>query len=370
MEFTVQKPDFLREISRIQGVVERKNTIPILSNVLLDCKNGKVGLAATDLEVGLKTSFDAEVSKEGSITLSAKKLHEIARALPNAPVKMKGESNHWVTLKCQKSRFRMVGLPKDDFPSLPEQTLDKGIKIPATALKSMIERVLFATTADDARYSLNGTLLILRKGFVALIASDGHRLSFISREMDVNPSEKEIRVVVPRKAMAEIAKLCAEMDDQDVLFGREENHLFFQIGGCMLDCRVLEGSFPNFDKVIPKDNDKTLELGTEDFGHALRRVSLVSDERTRPVKLNLTTGNLNISSQNPDTGEANESLDVDYDGPDMSIGFNAKYLMDFVNVVGTEKVLLSVKNEMSQGLLRPQSGDGQDYKYVIMPMRV
>jgi DNA polymerase-3 subunit beta len=155
-----------------------------------------------------------------------------------------------------------------------------------------------------------------------------------------------------------------------VSFGREENHLFFQIGGCMLDCRVLEGSFPNFDKVIPKDNDKTLELGTEDFGHALRRVSLVSDERTRPVKLNLTTGNLNISSQNPDTGEANESLDVDYDGPDMSIGFNAKYLMDFVNVVGTEKVLLSVKNEMSQGLLRPQNGDGQDYKYVIMPMRV
>lgn len=370
MEFTVQKTDFLREISRIQGVVERKNTIPILANVLLDCKQGKVELAATDLEVGLKTSFPAEVTKEGSITLSAKKLHEIARALPDAPLKMKGEANHWVTLKCQNSRFRMVGLPRDDFPTLPEPTLDEGIRIPAGSLKAMIERVLFATTADDARYSLNGALFILRKGFVALIASDGHRLSFVSREMDVNPSEKEIRVVVPRKAMSELSKLCAEMDDQEVRFGRQENHLFFQVGGCILDCRVLEGSFPNFDKVIPKDNDKVLELRTTEFGDALRRVSLVSEERTRPVKLSLSSGKMEISSQNPDTGEANESLGVDYDGPEVTIGFNAKYLMDFVNVVGTEKVLLSVKNEMSQGLLRPQNGEGQDYKYVIMPMRV
>ena len=370
MEFTVQKPDFLREIARIQGVVERKNTIPILSNVLLEAGKGQVGLAATDLEVGLKTSFPAEVGKEGSITLSAKKLHEIARALPDAPLKVKGEANHWVTLKCQNSRFRMVGLPQDDFPTLPKQSLDQGVRIAAGPLKSMIERVIFATTADDARYSLNGSLLILRKGFVALVASDGHRLSFVSREMKVEPSEKEIRVVVPRKALAELGRLCAEMDDEEVQFGRQENHLFFQVGGCVLDCRVLEGSFPNFDKVIPKDNDKNLELGTQEFGDALRRVSLVSDERTRPVKLSLSSGKMDISSQNPDTGEANESLDVDYDGPEMSIGFNAKYLLDFVQIVGTENIVLSLKNEMSQGLLRPQNGNGQDYKYVIMPMRV
>ena len=338
--------------------------------MLLEAGKNKVELAATDLEVGLKTSFAAEVAKEGAITLSAKKLHEIARALPDAPLKVKGEANHWVTLKCEKSRFRMVGLPQDDFPTLPKKSLDKGIRIPAGPLKSMIERVIFATTADDARYSLNGSLFILRKGFVALVASDGHRLSFISREMDVSPSEQEIRVVVPRKALAELSRLCGEMDDEEVQFGRQENHLFFQVGGCVLDCRVLEGSFPNFEKVIPKDNDKKLELATPEFGDALRRVSLVSDERTRPVKLSLSSGKMDISSQNPDTGEANESLGVDYDGPEMSIGFNAKYLLDFVQIVGTEKVILSLKNEMSQGLLRPQNGDGQDYKYVIMPMRV
>jgi DNA polymerase-3 subunit beta len=188
--------------------------------------------------------------------------------------------------------------------------------------------------------------------------------------MKVEPSEKEIRVVVPRKALAELARLCGEMDDEDVLFGRQENHLFFQVGGCVLDCRVLEGSFPNFDKVIPKDNDKNLEFETPQFGDALRRVSLVSDERTRPVKLTVTSGKMEISSQNPDTGEASETLGVDYDGPEMSIGFNAKYLLDFIQIVGTEKIVLSLKNEMSQGLLRPQNGDGQDYKYVIMPMRV
>jgi DNA polymerase-3 subunit beta len=233
----------------------------------------------------------------------------------------------------------------------------------------MIERVIFATTADDARYSLNGALFILRKGFVALVASDGHRLSFISKEIDVNPSDKEIKVVVPRKALAELGRLCSELDEE-VSFGHEENHLFFQVGGCRLDCRVLEGSFPNFDKVIPKDNDKHLEMETSEFGDALRRVSLVSDERTRPVKLALSSGKMEISSQNPETGEASESLALEYGGPEMAIGFNAKYLLDFVQIVGADKILLSLKNEMSQGLLRPKDGDGQDYKYVVMPMRV
>ena len=369
MEFTVQKPDFLREISRIQGVVERKNTIPILSNVLMKAKGDGVQLLATDLEVGLKTHAPAEVKAKGAITLSAKKLFEITRALPEAPICFKSEANSWVTITCEKSRFRMVGLPQDDFPSLPEPTLDKGVRIGGAPLKSMIERVIFATTADDARYSLNGSLLILRKNFVALVSSDGHRLAYVSRELPVDPSETEIRVVVPRKALAELGRLCSEMDDE-MSFGQQENHLFFQIGGCVLDCRVLEGNFPNFDKVIPRDNDNVVEIATSELGAALKRVSLVSDERTRPVKLSLSEGKLDISSNNPETGEASESLSIDYKGPDLEIGFNAKYLLDFLQIVGVEKVSLALKNEMSQGLLRPVNGEGQDYRYVVMPMRV
>lgn len=370
MEFTVQKADLLREMSRAQGVVERKNTIPILANVLLRADQGMIEFRATDLEVGLRTSCPAEVKASGSITLSAKKLFEIARALPNAPIHFKAQSNQWVSITCEKSKFRMVGLPPEDFPSLPEESFDKGIRFPGEAFRSMVERVIFATTSDDARYSLNGALLLLRKSFVALVASDAHRLAYISRELPVSPKEKEVRVVVPRKALHEVARLCGEMDDQEVAFGHKETHLFFRVGNCTLDCRVLEGNFPNFEKVIPKDNDKEILLSVEEFGAAMKRVSLLSDERTRPVKLSLSSEKLEISSTNPETGEASESLAVDYGKDELSIGFNARYLMEFVSVVGGEGLHLSFKDEMSQVLMRPKDAEGQDYRYVVMPMRI
>ena len=357
-------------MSRIHGVVERKNTIPILANVLLRASDGRIDMLATDLEVGLRTSCEAKVKAEGAVTLSAKKLFEITRALPNAPIKLKEQPNHWVGLECEKSRFRMVGLPQEDFPTLPEATFDKGVKFPATAFRQMVERIIFATTADDARYSLNGALLLLRKSFVALVASDGHRLAYISRELDISPKEKEIRVVVPRKALIEVCRLCAENEDGEVLFGRDENHLFFQVGGSTLDCRVLEGNFPNFEKVIPKDNDKEIELAASDLGNIMKRVSLLSDERTRPVKVTVSEGKMEVSSNNPETGEASETVSIDYSGPSVSIGFNARYLMDFVGVVGGEQLILSLKDEMNQALLRPKDSEGQDYRYVVMPMRI
>ena len=263
----------------------------------------------------------------------------------------------------------MVGLPQEDFPKLPEAVFDEGVRIPSAAFKSMIDRVVFATTGDDARYSLNGALMILRNSFLALVASDGHRLAYVAQELPVKPKESEVKVVVPRKALAEVARLCGEVDE-DVSFGQEENHLFFKVGGTTLDCRVLEGKFPNFDKVIPKDNDKDIDLETKAFGSAMRRVSLVSDERSRPVKLMLSKGTLEISSTNPETGEANESLPIQYDGPEISIGFNARYVLDFLGAVGIDKLILSLKDEMTQALLKPKEGKGQDYRYVIMPMRL
>jgi DNA polymerase-3 subunit beta len=369
MEFTAQKSDLLREIGRVQGVVERKNTIPILANALLRAADGRIELRATDLEVGIQTFCPAEVAKPGAVTLSARKMFEIGRALPDSPIHVQAEPNHWVAITCDKSRFRMVGLPEDDFPALQEPSFDQGVRIPGALFRQMIERVIFATTTDDARYSLNGALMLLRRGFVALVASDGHRLAYVSREIAVKPSAAEVRVVVPRKAIGEVARLCAEIDD-DVLFGQQENHLFFRIGGCTLDCRVLEGNFPNFEKVMPRDNDKEIEVGTTAFGDAMRRVSLLSDERARPVKVAISKGKMEVSSRSPESGEASEILPVDYSGAEVEIGFNARYLMDFVSVVGCEAIVLSLKDQMGQGVLRPKDPAGQDYRYVVMPMRI
>jgi len=369
MEFTTQKVDFLREISRVQGVVERKNTIPILANVLVRAADGKIEMRATDLEVGLQTFCAAEVKTSGSVTLAARKLFEIGRALPEAPIRFVGQANHWVAIECAKSRFRMVGLPEGDFPALPEPRFDDGVKIAGATFRRMVERVIFATTSDDARYSLNGSLMILRKGFLALVASDGHRLAYVSTEVPIAPATAETRVVVPRKALAEIARLCAEIEE-DVQFGQHENHLFFRVGPCTLDCRVLEGNFPNFEKVIPRDNDKDIELGTTHLADAIRRVSLLSDERARPVKIAFTPGKMEISSHSPESGEASEQISVDYTGAPIDIGFNARYLLDFLGAVGSEVVILSLKDQMAQGLLRPKDPAGQDYRYVVMPMRI
>jgi DNA polymerase-3 subunit beta len=369
MEFIVQKSDLLREMARVQGVVERKNTIPILSNALLRAGDGRIELLATDLEVGLRTSCAAEVKSPGGITLSAKKLFEIVRALPDAPIRIQDQPNHWVGIDCESSRFRMVGLPPEDFPKLPEAQFDPGVRIPGAMFRSMIERIIFATTADDARYSLNGALLLLRNNFAALVASDGHRLAYISRELPVKPKASEVKVVVPRKALAEVARLCGELDEE-AAFGQHENHLFFQVGGTILDCRILEGNFPSFEKVIPRDSDKEIELDAGTFGAAMRRVSLVSDERSRPVRVALSKGKMEISSTNPETGEANESLGIDYEGPDLEIGFNARYILEFLSAVGVDKLVLFLKDEMSQAMLRPKDGEGQDYRYVVMPMRI
>jgi DNA polymerase-3 subunit beta len=370
MEFTVQKADLLREMSRIQGIVERRNTIPILANVLLRSGGAQLDLRATDLEVGLRTSCPAEVRTPGAITLSAKKLFEITRALPDAPILFQEQANHWVALSCAESRFRMVGLPPEDFPTLVEASFEEGVRLPAAAVRGMIERVIFATTSDDARYSLNGALLLLRKGFVALVASDAHRLAYVSRELGINPRGAEIRVVVPRKALNEVARLCSEMADQEVSFGQVDGHLFFRVGHCTVDGRMLEGNFPNFEKVIPKDNDKEIELAVGTFGDAMRRVSLLSDERTRPVKISLSPSKMEISSHTPEAGEASESLGIDYEGPELSVGFNARYLIDFVGAVGGERIVLSLKDEANQALLRPRDAEGQDYRYVVMPMRI
>jgi DNA polymerase-3 subunit beta len=242
------------------------------------------------------------------------------------------------------------------------------VRLPGGQLGRMIEKVIFAVTPDDSRFALNGALLILGAKSMSLVASDGFRLAHVTERIEKGADEEE-RTLVPRKALGEIARVAAA-GGEDVFYCRKDNHLFFDIGRTHLSSRVLEGTFPNFEKVIPKGNDKSVEFACPELTTALSRVSLLANERSRAIKLALKGGRAEISSRNPEMGEASETIGTEYGGDDVEIGFNAKYLLDFLAVVGTERVTIELKDEVSQGVLHPAGDDAPRYTYVVMPMRI
>jgi len=309
------------------------------------------------------------VKKEGAVTLGAKKLYEIVRSLPENEMKLTLEDDAWARIKCGRVEFRMAGLPREDFPSLPEPKSGRGIEIPAALLKELIQRTAFAITAEDARYYLAGALLLLEKEKAAMVATDGHRLAWAERKAQLKLADTT-RVLVPRKAITEIARLIEQAGaEENVSFQQGDGHLIFGIAGRTLASKQVEAQFPAFEKVIAVAGDKKVSLAREALQSAIRRVSLLSSDRGRAVRLGLDAGKLELSASSPELGEAREALNVDYAGGSVEIGFNAQYLLEFLGVVGSEQVLLELKDAESQGLLRPASEDAGDYRYVVMPMR-
>jgi DNA polymerase-3 subunit beta len=367
MEILVRKADLVKELSLVQGIVERKNSIPILSNVLAEARSGELRIAATDLDVSLRCGCAAEVVSDGAITLGAKKLYEIVRSLPESEIRLKVLPDSWASIECERVSFKMAGLPKDDFPALPEGKASKGIEIPGEVLRDLIGRTSFAITAEDARYYLAGALLVLDKDGAAMVATDGHRLSYAHRNTTLKLTEP-LRVLIPRKAIHEIARLL-ETEDA-ATFQQVDNHLVFLVGGRTLASKMIEGQFPAFEKVIGLSGDKVVALERERLATAIRRVSLLSSERSRAVRLSLGPGKLDLAASSPDLGEARESLSADYQGATVEIGFNSQYLLDFLGVAGTEAVSLELKDQESQGMFRPQGDAATDYRYVVMPMRL
>jgi DNA polymerase III subunit beta len=366
MEITVRKNDLVRELHLVQGIVERKNSIPILSNVLAEARAGELRISATDLDVSLRCGCPAQVAKDGAITLGAKKLYEITRSLPESDIHIKVLADNWTTIECERVQFKIAGLPKEDFPSLPEGKAGKGLELPSAVLRDLIARTSFAITAEDARYYLAGARLVLDKAGAAMVATDGHRLSYAHRKTPL-PLPEPMGVLVPRKAIYELARLLETEDS--VMFQQVENHLVFTVGGRTLASKMIEGQFPAFEKVIGITGDKALSLDRETLAAAIRRVSLLSSERSRAVRLSLASGRLDLAASSPDLGEAKESLPTSYEGAGVEIGFNAQYLLDFLGVAGSATVALELKDAESQGILRPQGEQEADHRYVVMPMR-
>jgi DNA polymerase-3 subunit beta len=372
MELVVRKNDLLRELQLFQGIVERKNTIPILANVLMEAKGAEVRLLATDLEVGLRSRCDAQVSKSGSLTLPAKKFFEIVKSLPETDIRI-AEDKGGVKVAADKFDSRMQTLPREDFPTLPDASAGGASRamLPRAAVKEMVSKTQFAITGEDTRYFLNGALFVLRPDAMSLVATDGHRLALVSvaRDGKAKKDADEVKAILPKKTLGELSRLLQE-GDGDIEYERGENHLFFSVGGRLLISRMIDGQFPAYERVIPKGNDKHLEFERDRLTNAVRRVALMSNERSRAVKFQIDKGRLEVISSSPDLGEAKEQLQVEYSGGSMQICFNAQYVLDFLSAVTTDVVSLDLKDEVSQAVMKPVGAEGYDYTYVIMPMRV
>jgi DNA polymerase-3 subunit beta len=368
MEFTVGKADLARELGLLQGVVEKKTTIPILSNVLLEARGDRLYLTATDLELGMRTSCPAKVKKEGSGTIPARKLLDYVRLLPDADITVKFAENHWASLNCGRSRTRIAGMSRESFPELPAMP-ETVAKIPIKQLTGMITRTMFAISMEESRFTLNGALLLLGEKGLTMVATDGHRLAYTHSN---SAAQGAYRSLVPRKAMTEITRLAdGATDDATAGFSGDDNHLFFEFGARLLITRKLTGNFPDYDRVLPQDNSHIATVSKDEAKSAIERVAQFADERSRAIRVQFAAGEIRIFASALESGESEESVPADYTGPELEIGFNAQYLLDFLRAVPQEKVLFSLKDQKSAGELQPAGAELRDeYRYVVMPMRI
>src|SRR5438128_7592362 len=371
MEITVSKFEILRELTATQGVVERKTTIPILSNYLFEAGGDRLSLTATDLDLSLRTSCNAKVKKEGSCTIPARKLYDYVKLLPDAEITIKLLDNHWVSIRCGRSNTKMVGMAKSNFPSLPVFPTAGVVKIPAQVLRAMIAKTGFAIANEESRYTLNGALMVLKPESITMVATDGHRLAHVERNGEkLEAVSGELKTLVPKKAMDELKSLVDATNVETIEFAKDESTLFFRIGPRLLTSRQLTGQFPNFEAVLPKDNNRSVTLHGEELSAAIQRVAQFADERSRAVRFRVEKGELKISASSTEAGESEDSIETAYNGDALTVGFNAVYLLDFLKASGNGDVRLELKDPQSAGQLRPGDSEEYKYRYIVMPMRI
>jgi len=372
MLFSIEKEVFLKGLARIQGIVEKRNTIPILSNVLIEAGQEKITLTATDLEVGMRATYPAKVKNSGKITVSAKKIYEIIKELPEKEISFKAKENCWIEISCGKSLFNIVGLSSEEFPHFPQPDDAKMTPINGGILGDMIDKTYFSVSTDETKYNLNGIYFKSEtengKGILRLVATDGHRLAMTFRPVDTTSiGELTDGVIFPRKGLLELKKMTEETES-DLKLGFMDNSAVIAREDTIVVMRLVDGDFPDYTRVIPKNNEVIVKLPRDLFLHALKRMAILSSEKSKGVKIDFKKGLLEISSSNPEIGDAREEVEIEYSGDDLSIGFNARYMIDILQVLEGEYVNLAVKDNLSPGLITPDGSDG--FLAVVMPMRL
>ncbi len=394
MEFVIKQSVLKEELSFVQGIVEKKSTIPVLSNILIESiGESTVRFVGTDLDVTIRCEAVADIKQAGSMCIQARKLFDIVRLLEDADVHFAKEENEWVKLTCGKSNFRLAGVSKDNFPEVPSFK-SAPMKLSAEIFNHFINNTAFAITNEQSRFTLSGAKFLIENGVAKMVTTDGHRLAYIEKNLPENSQTETMDALIPKKALMELLKISRDTKGE-VSFGEDPNHIYFEVEGRLLITRKLSGSFPNYEMVIPKDNDKVARFDAEDMKHAIRRVSLMADERTRSIKITIRSGEIEIGAQSSEEGEAHEKVAADYTGEEVQIGFNSQYIQEFLNVVGAkeaeaaeteqetdgekvkvkettsrQRIAFEFKDSNAQTQMNIAGDTNYNYKYIVMPLRI
>jgi len=366
MNILIERDILFNAVSQIQGVVEARKTIPILSHMLLEAKNDWITLFSTDLEVGIRIGIGAEVLGSGEIAIPAKRFYDILRELPPSAIKIEVSEDLVVNIQCEKAEFRLKGLGKEEFPQLPKMQGGEKFSITGEILKDMIQKTIFAVSADQTRYSLAGVFLQI-KDDVRMVATDGHRLAMIKRARTEIEGDLKREAIIPKKALVEILRMLKD-DEGSIAVHFVDSQMVFHFKNATLLSRLIEEQFPNYAAVIPEPGGKRAILDKDSLWGALRRTSTIAGERGTPTKIELRKNRMLVTCTNMDLGEAKESVDVQYDGEEIAIGFNARYLLDFLSAIEEDQVVIYLTDGLSPTLFQPLGGDS--YQCVIMPMRI
>ena len=372
MEFKIDKETFLRALQKVQGIVEKRNTMPILSNVLIEATADTIFITATDLEVGMKSSYPTSVVTEGKITVSAKKIYEIIKELADEEITFSTKENDWVEIRCGKAHFSIVGLSPEEFPYFPKINEDRFVKLSSSLIMEMIDKTSYAICHDETKYNLNGVFIKAQeednRQILRMVATDGHRLSIAEKEFSGKiDNELQKGVIFPKKGVFELKKMTEEEED-DIMICFLDNNAVVKKGNTFVVMRLVDGDFHDYTMVMPVNNDKVIKINRETFFHSLRRMSILSSEKFKGIKFDIKAGSMEISASNPELGEAREEIDLDYAGEPLTVRFNARYLIDVLTVLEDEFIEMDLRDELSPAIMRPAAST--DFRSVIMPMRL
>ncbi len=366
MKIEIEKKDLLNLIGKTQNIVDKRNTMPVLVNILLEADQDRLKVMATDLEISLTDLVPAKVSQSGKVGVSAKSLFEITRKLADGPISLSKKENNWLEIKQGKYLSKIVGIGSDEYPVFPDYNPQSFVKIPATIFREMIDKTIYSVSTDETRYHLNGVFLEM-KSSLKMIATDGHRMSYISREIEGIKNIQSQGVIIPKKGLSEISKIIEGIDG-DIQFSIEGSQFILFYKSMTLMIRLIEGRYPDYMKFIPQNLPLKLRIKKDYFLESLERVALLANQKSKAILIGFSQGKLEISSNNPDIGDAKEELEVEYEGPNLKIGFNAKYFTDILTNIKEEYILFELKDNLSPGLIRPEND--ANYISVLMPMRV
>jgi len=364
MDVKLTREALQKGIQTVQNAISQKSGMPILSNILFEVSKDKIRLIATDLEIGVTSKITGvDIQEDGSISIPAKKISDIVRELPNKEIHLSAKKNNQVTIKCDKSIFKIMGLPKDEFPRIPELSDKDMLTIPQRQLKSMLNSTSFAISRDENRYILNGVLLVLTDKKLRIVATDGRRLAMVEKETP-KPAGFTKRAIVPAKAATELQRILKDDGDVKILFS--ENQIAFDLDDSQLITRLIEGEYPNYEQVIPKQGQGRLKANRENFYAAIKRASLLATQDSQSIKLDLLKNKVIISKASQDGSESREEVDCEYAGDEFTIGFNPNYLMDVLKNINEEEVNFEFAGQDRRGVVRAEGGDSI---YIILPVR-